>query len=239
MSAVFPERRTAMYHAQLTMGAAMADAGGWRLPLRYGDVSREAAWLRETVGVSDISPTGKLRVVGEDAGRAVAVLVPGALEQPPGSVREADAPFAGGGKLLAARLTLDEFVALTPVGAAPLAMAAMLADGDAPLCAHVVDVTSGLAGVSITGPSTAELMSRITELDISPRALPDLACVQSRFADVQGLLVRQDIQGIPIYQLYFGREFGEYLWETLTETAHEIGGGPVGTEALASLKAQF
>lgn len=239
MSAVVPERRTAMYHAQLTMGAVMADARGWRLPVHYGDATREAVWLRETVGVSDISPTGKLRVVGEDAGRVVAVLVPGAMEQPPGSVREADSTFAGGGKLLAARLAPDEFVALTPPGAAPLAMAAMLTEGDAPRCAHIVDITSGLAGVSITGPATADLMSRITELDVSPRVLPNLACIQSRFADIQGLLLRQDVQEVPIHQLYAGREFGEYLWEALIEIARQVGGGPVGTEARTSLRTQF
>ena len=236
MSPVVPELRTAMYHAQLAAGAAMADAGGWRLPVHYGSASREAAWLRETVGVSDISPMGKLRVVGEDAMQVVAALVPGVVEQPHGSVREADSPFEDGGKLLAVRLAPDEFVALTPPGAAPLAMAAMLADGDAPQCAHVVDVTSGLAGVSITGPATADLMSRIAELDVSPRALPDLACVQSRFAEVQGLLLRRDVQGAAMYQLYAGREFGEYLWEVLAEAARELNGGPVGTDALSAFR---
>ena len=37
------ERRTAMYHVQLAMGAVMADADGWQLPVHYGDASREAA----------------------------------------------------------------------------------------------------------------------------------------------------------------------------------------------------
>ncbi len=239
MSVAAPVRRTAMYHAQLAMGAVMADADGWQLPVHYGDVSQEAAWLRETVGVSDISPIGKLRVVGAGAAQAVGALLPEAAEQAPGSVNEADSPLQRGGKLLAARLAPDEFLLLTPAGVASSAVASSAMEavqtGNYP-CSHAVDVTSGLCGVAIVGPATQGMMSRITELDTSPRALPGLACVQSRFADVQGLLLRRDVNGTAMYQFYAGREFGEYLWEVLIEVAREAGGGPVGTEALLGLR---
>ena len=236
MPTALSQRLTAMYHAQLAMGAVMADADGWQLPVHYGDAAREVAWLRETVGVSDISPISKLRVMGEDAARVVALLVPQATEQPVGSVSEADSTLERGGKLLAACLAPDEFLLLTPAGVASSAMDAMQSRDM--VCAHVVDVTSGLCGVSIIGPATQGLLSRVTELDASPRALPDLACAQSRFVEIQGLLLRRDVNAIPIYQLYTGREFGEYLWEAFTEAAKETGGGPVGTEALASLKGE-
>ncbi len=234
MSIATPERRTAMYHAQLVMGAVMTDADGWQLPVHYGDASREAAWLRETVGVSDVSPIGKARVVGADAAQAVNILLPGAAELPSGSVSEADSALERGGKLLTARLAPDEFLVLTPAGVAPFAIDAI--QSAHPGCAYAIDVTSGLCGVAIVGPATREMMSRITEIDTSPRALPDLSCVQSRFADVQGLLLRRDVNSIVMYQFYAGREFGEYLWEVLIETAHEVGGGAVGTEALLGLR---
>ena len=233
MSVSGPERRTAMYHAQLSMGAVMADADGWQLPVHYGDASREAAWLRETVGVSDVSPIGKVRVVGEDAGQAVKMLLSNA-ESSINAVSEADSPLERGGKLLAVRLAPDEFVLLTPAGVAPFAIKAI--QSGHLNCAYAIDVTSGLCGVAIAGPATQGMMSRVTEIDTSPGAMPDLACVQSRFADVQGLLLRRDVNGIAMYQFYAGREFGEYLWEVFIEAAHEVGGGPVGTEALLGLR---
>ena len=236
-STTVPERRTAMYHSQLAIGAVMADADGWQLPAHYGDPSREAEWLRGTVGVSDVSPIGKVRVVGEDAAQAVAALLPQAgdlFTGSTGSVSEADSPLERGGKLLAARLAPDDFMVLTPAGVAPHAVNAMLSGRSN--CAYAVDVTSGLCGVAIVGPAIKNMMSRITETDISPRALPDLSCIQSRFADVQGMLLRRDVNGIAMYQLYASREFGEYLWEVLIETAHEVGGGPVGTQALLGLR---
>ena len=234
MAGPAPERRTAMYHVQAAMGAVMADADGWQLPLHYGNAGQEGRWLRETVGVSDASPLGKVRVVGAEAPQSVAALVQSAGEQAVGSVAEADSPLERGGKLLSARLTQDEFLVLSPAGVAPSAVEAMRREGSD--CAYAVDVTSGLCAVAIVGPSTHELMSRVTDLDTSPRALPDLACVQSRFAEVQALLLRRDVNDMPMYQLYAGREFGEYLWEVLVESAREVGGGPVGTEALLGLR---
>ena len=229
-----PERRTAMYHSQLEMGAVMADADGWQLPLHYGDAGQESVWLRETVGVSDVSPLGKVRVVGEGAASAVATLVSAASEQDIGTVAEADSTLERGGKLLSVRLAGDEFLVLTPAGVGAAAAGA-LGSADA-ACAYAVDITSGLCGVAIVGPRTQEMMGRLTDVNTSPTALPDLHCVQSRFADVQGLLLRRDVNGIAMYQLYAGREFGEYLWETLVEVARELGGGPAGTQALLSLR---
>ena len=234
MNVAVPERRTAMYHAQLPLGAVMALADGWQLPSSYGDVSQEAAWLRDTVGVSDISPLGKLRVVGADASELVGALAPRAAELAVGSVGESASPLERGGKLLAARLTADEFLLLTPTGVAPAAMDAML--GHDSSCAHVVDITSGLSGVSIIGPASQRLLNGITGLDVSSRAMPDLTCAQARFAEIQGTLLRRDTHGNAIWQLYTAREFGEYLWEAIVTAAKHEGGGPAGTEALALLR---
>ena len=224
-----------MYHTQFAMGAVMATVDGWQLPIDYGDASQEEALLRETVGVSDISPVGKLRVVGAGAAEAVGTLIPRLVGLAPGAVGEVDSLSDGAsGNLLAAWLTSDELLVLTTTGQAQATMDVM-PNLDA-VCAHVVDITSGLCGVSIIGPASTRLLSRITDLDISPRVMPDLTCAQARFAEVQGLLLRRDVQIIPAYQLYAGREFGEYLWEALIDAATETGGGPVGTEALARFK---
>ena len=234
MSIVAPERRTAMYHSQLAMGAVMADADGWQLPLHYGDASREARWFRETVGVSDVSPIGKVRVVGDGAAQAVATLVPAATGQDVNSVLEGDSPLGRGGKLLAVCLVPDEYLLLTPPGETPAAVQSMQPDDQG--SAYAVDVTSGLCGLAIVGPAAQALFSRITDIDTSPISLPDLTCVQARFADVQALLLRRDVSGMAMYQLYASREFGEYLWGAVVEAAREVGGGPAGTQALLGIR---
>ena len=245
-----------MYHSQLAMGAVMDDADGWQLPAHYGNAAQESAWLRGTVGVSDVSPIGKVRIVGQDAAKAVATLVPAAAQQDVGNVANAEPPLERGGRLLSVCLAPDEFLLLTPAGVAPAAIEAIRPapagvapfDGDtegstadaapptAAACAHAIDVTSGLCGLAIVGAATQDLMSRITAADTGPRSLSDLTSVQSRFAEVQALLLRRDVNGIAMYQLYASREFGEYLWEALIQTARDLHGGPVGTQSLLSLR---
>ena len=80
-------------------------------------------------------------------------------------------------------------------------------------------------------------MSKLTELDISPEAFPDLRCAQTRCAEIHGTLVRADLGSLTSYDLYFSREFGEYLWDAVLEAGEEFGAGPAGVDAMDRLRA--
>ena len=190
--------------------------------------------LLETMGVYDLSPRGAVRLVGDATSSLAATLSIGQPELAIGQARECQ--IATGSRtvsLLGVRLTGDEIVFLTGPGDAEFVTEFLRPEPGS--CVHLVDISSGLACVGIAGPKEPSLLSMITELDVSAGALFNLYCVQSRFAEVQGLLVRQDLGAAPAYQLYCAREFGEYIWEAITEAARHIGGGPVGTEAVARL----
>lgn len=47
-------------------GAQFGESAGWEVPLRYGDLADEHRAVRQTVGLSDLSHRGKLRVTGDD-----------------------------------------------------------------------------------------------------------------------------------------------------------------------------
>ncbi len=229
-----PIKRTAMFHAQTSFGAVMGAADGWQQPARFGPTANELELLRTSAGIYDISPNGQVRVIGADAAVAAKKLAPNEAELAVGMVCQTEIEIASGRLFaLVARLTQDEFAMLTPPGQANAVVELLEASPDP--CAHVIDISPGLAGVALTGPSSAEVLSAITQLDVSSHSMPDLTCAQSRFAEIQGLLVRHDYAGLLSYQLYVSREFGEYFWEAIVETALEIGAGPVGTEAVAAL----
>ena len=229
------DRRSAMDRLQLLQGAVMAELDGWQQPLHYGNNENELKILREIVGIHDLSPRGAVRLVGDGAVSVAAGLSSGQNELDVGRVRECRiAAENGTASLLELRLARDEIVFLTEPGDAE-SVTGFLRFSPAP-CVHAVDISSGLAGAGINGPKATFLLSMITALDVSAEALPNLHCVQSRFADVQGLLVRQDAGTAPAYQLYFAREYGEYIWEAITDAARHIGGGPVGTAAIRSLQ---
>ena len=52
------------YHVKL--GAAFEEVAGWNMPAHYGDWIAEHRAVRQTVGLSDLSHRGKVRVTGDD-----------------------------------------------------------------------------------------------------------------------------------------------------------------------------
>src|SRR5262249_28460425 len=57
-----PLERTVEAH-----GAVMGDDAGWRIPLSYGDVAKEAEAARETAGVADVSHWGAFSLEGKNS----------------------------------------------------------------------------------------------------------------------------------------------------------------------------
>ena len=226
-----PVKKSALHHKQLTMGAHMVERDGWLQPAFYSSVDQESQLLTAGTGVYDISPTGKLLLKGNDLGDFFRKTLP-APEAPVidgapavGEVRRVSDPAHG----LLAGLTVDEYLILTDAAELPK-WAAVLGDSS-PDCVHWLDHTSGLAGVRLTGPRSDQLLSKLSELDTSPAAFPKLRCAQTKCAEIHGTLVRADFGPLPSYDLYFPREFGEYMWDAIFHAGEEFGVSAIGFEA--------
>lgn len=229
-----PIARSAMHYRHLSLGAVMVERDGWQRPARYTPVKCELDQLREAVGLCDISPVGKLSVQGDDLDSALARAFGDARPPDVGAVQRRSVRSGSGQLPVAlAYLAQDEAMVLTEPGHAAAVSEALEQRAD--LCAHVVDVTSGLGGIRITGPSGHLLLAGVTELDASPDALPELSCAQTRVAEVHAVLLRLDVGSVPSYEVYFGREFGEYMWDALLDAGDEHGATPVGIEAMEKL----
>ena len=81
-------------------------------------------------------------------------------------------------------------------------------------------------------------MRKLTTLDLRPAQFPDLSCAQGSLAGIHTLVIRADIQAHLAYQVYCGREFGEYLWDALLDAGQEFGARPFGLAAQRQLHAQ-
>ena len=223
-----------MHYQHLALGATMVERDGWQRPARYASVKWELEQLREAVGLCDISPVGKLSVQGDDLDTAFARAIGDARPPEVGAVqwRSVSSGFDQLPVALA-RLAHDEAMVFTEPGHA--AAVSETLEQRADLCVHVVDVTSGLGSIQITGPSGRLLLAGVTELDASPEALPAMSCAQTRIAEVHAVLLRLDVGNVCSYEVYFGREFGEYMWDALLEAGDEHGATPVGIEAIEEL----
>jgi hypothetical protein len=73
---------------------------------------------------------------------------------------------------------------------------------------------AGVAGIELEGPKAAQLLARLTELDLA--ALPAIGAV----AEVRMLLERT---GERRFRLWFGQELSDYVVEVVLDTAEGLG----------------
>jgi sarcosine oxidase subunit alpha len=225
-----PVKRSSLHHKHLALGAALEQREGWQQPARYSSAEQELEQLKGAAGLCDISSVGKVSVQGEQLGHLLTAAFPDATELHIGSLRQVKLGSPSDPWHCAlSRLAVDEYLAVTPTGK-NVALVEILEE-DPDRCAHVVDLTSALAGVSIAGPSANLLLTNLIDLDLSDAGFPHLHCALSKIAGIHGTLLRRDIAGLLRYELYFTREFGEYMWDVLMEAGERYGAVPVGVEA--------
>jgi sarcosine oxidase, subunit alpha len=242
MAKSVPLKRTALHYKHLTLGAVMVDDGGWQRPERYGQPEEELQAVRERVGLCDISPVRKLDLKGRQLAPVLERLFsPGTLPPVGHGQRMAqkDADGSIGVKGVCCRLSGDHVVLLIEPGA-PLTAEQTLTRqlNMADECIHLTDLTSALAAVQLVGPCSRELLRKLTALDLSPHRFADLTCAQGEVAKVHALVIRADVGSKLAYEVYCGREFAEYLWDTLRDAGQEFRTLPLGVAAQRLLRAE-
>ena len=231
-TATTPAKLTAMHAAHRELGAEFIYRDGWKLPARYSSTDEEVSRAIEVGGVFDISPIGKLSFQGADVltdlPRALALpesLAVGRAIRYPSPTASEDSRES----VTVAALTYDQAMVLTSPGSRDSVAAALqdLLEG----YAHMIDMTSGWAGIGALGPQVGDALARIVEIDLDPDVLTDGACAQAKAAEVHSLIVRGDVSAHYACQLYVTRDYGEYVWEALLHAGKGIGVGAIGIEA--------
>ena len=202
----------------------MAAVDGWELPVAYGGAEDEVRAARDGAGLWDLSALTKWRLLGAGTAQAVEAL----LGVPAPAVGRASAGRAGGVEVLALRLAEDHGLVLGPPGLA--ADAAERAVGAHP-CAHLVNATSGLAGIRLAGPTVRAILATLTALDIYSLVFPNLACAETGVAHVHAILLRRDVGGLPAFEAYIERNYGAFVWEAVLDAGRGRGLVPCGLEA--------
>ena len=250
-----PFRCSALYRRQLALGATMVEHAGWRTAGHFTGVADEARRVRDGAGLGDVSWLGKLDLRYTQTDGVLARLeralgfppsppLPGSLADAPARLvasTRAGAPGGAGGlaPVLPRRVWPlargQALVTCVPGERAGLAQR-LLAAGDPPAsCLHLTDVTSVYAALLLAGPGSREILRTLTAVDVGAEALPAGRAVQGGLAHVHAILLREDLgpaRDVPGYWLLVGREYGEYLWETVLHAGRRLGIAPFGVGAL-------
>ncbi len=236
-----PEKHTPLHHRHIVLGAQMMLLSNWKRPYAYTTPAEEYRAVRERVGIIDVSTLGKLEVKGKDAAQLLdkvythtfSSLRIGRIRY--GVMCDDAGIIVDDGTV--SRLADNHFFLTTTTGNIEFVeqwLKWWTAGTD--LCAHVTNVTGGLAAMNIAGPQARQVLSRITDVDLSSDAFPYMACAQTEVAGVSALLLRIGFVGETGWEVHVPAECGELVWDALLAAGQEFDIAPFGVEAQRILR---
>ena len=232
-------RRLPLEASYRAAGAALGQVGGWERPLwfepgagpdgptvgySYTDpswfppVRAEVRATREAVALYDLTTYAKFEVAGRGAVSGLNRLVTSDIDVAPGRIVYTILADERGGILMdptVTRLDDDRFLILAPTVAQRRTEGLLRAglSGAGSGGAAVTDVTSGWSTLHLAGPRSRELVSRLTDEDVSADAWPFLDGRRIDVGRAQALALRVSFTGELGWELLVPTEFVADLYE--------------------------
>jgi aminomethyltransferase len=236
-----PRKQTPYFHKFIELGAELADRIGFDAAVVFTSTEEEHLATRNAGGIYDVYSQGPLDVKGPDAARLLSKVAARDVERrmtEDGRVLYTSLCNASGGMiddLTVYRLGAEHFwVIATPSRAA--IVEAWLEQHAADMAAYITNVIPGTAYLSIQGPRSRELLSGLTDTDLSSEALPYFRCTRAEVADVPMVISRTGYSGELGYELYYPRDYAEAIWDAVIEAGRPLGAVPAGLGALRSVR---
>jgi sarcosine oxidase, subunit alpha len=252
---LFDPKRTTPTHAWAqARGAVFENVGLWKRARyfpRPGEdmhaaVARECLSVRSACGIFDASTLGKIEVVGADAAEFMnrlyvnswSALAPGRARY--GILCRDDGFIYDDG--VVARLAPDRFHVTTTTGGAPRVLAMMedYRQTEWPdLKVWLTSTTEQWAVIAVQGPSARRVLEPlISELDMSPAALPHMGVARGKIAGVPMLLFRVSFTGELGFEINVPSDYGASVWERVFSAGQAHGMTVYGTETMHVLRAE-
>jgi len=244
-----PERRTAMHHRHLELGARLMPAGLWWRPAYYGKPEGREQAIREevlnvhnNVGIIDVSTLGGLDVRGPDAAEFLNRMYTFTYAKlPVGRSRYVLMTDQSGAIVddgVACRFHDEHFyVTATTSGVDAVYRTMLFWNAQWRLTVDVANITAAFAGVNIAGPRSRTVLQQLcADVDLSPQAFPYLGVRMGTVAGVSCRLLRVGFVGELGYEIHMPAHCGEHVWDALMEAGKAQGIRPFGVEAQRVLR---
>jgi sarcosine oxidase, subunit gamma len=217
VSAALPERANPMFDPQQALAPRWTSVESMPIVFSYGANDRVIA---QVAGIGDASARRRTGFKGPGA----ATWVQQQSVPIPAQANQWAALPAGG---LVARLGRTEFLIEDAVGGGVCAGLDALQ-----LPPGVYPVLRQDAALVLTGSRIGELLLQTCSVDFSALDASARPVVLTTMVGVGVTVAVEPLQAARRYRLWCDATYGAYLWTTLVDVARDLGGGPVGLEAL-------
>ena len=208
-------------------GGSLKVRDGWRTAASYGPAAVELEACRSRVGIADRSSLGKLELQAPEA-----VLAAIAAEVSDRVELSCERATRAGATWWCSPTPQRALVLIQPGQAARVRdRLETAAEGR---FASVVDLSGGLAALSVIGPSARELLARLTALDLRPGRMPERGFRPGSVGRVPAMVLREWGER---FLILFGSYHAHYMWTAISDAGVPFGAAHVGADALEQLGA--
>ena len=202
-------------------------------------VGREHRAVRADVGVLDMSLMAKFLVQGPSAAAVLDRLSVSVVDREVGRLVYTQGLNAAGGiatDLTVTRLGEEKFLVVTSDLIHRRVEPMIRRETRAGEFVTVTDITSGTTLLSVQGPKSRTLLSRLTDADLSNEAFPYLSARQIHIGYAPVLAIRVTYLGELGWELHIPAEYAAGVFDELTSAGGDLGFRPVGLAAMSSLR---
>jgi sarcosine dehydrogenase len=253
-----PLRRSPLYSLLLSQGAVFGEKLGWERPNWFAAPGEEARdrytfgrpnWVdavarehhaaRSSVAVFDQTSFSKFLMVGKDAEAALSWICANDVARPVGSLVYTQMLNARGGiecDLTVGRLSDTSYYIVTGTGFATHDFTWIRRNIPDGLDAHLVDVSSAHAVLSLMGPQARRVLEKLTRDDISNTGFPFGQLRTIRVAGAPVMALRVTYVGELGWELHIPVEFAASVYEALMAAGAEFGIVNAGYRAIESMR---
>ncbi len=251
-------RRSVLHDRLAAAGAHFGQSAGWEFAEWFAEpgehpvtrldfgrqdshpiVAREHDAVREAVGVLDMSLMAKFMVQGPDAGAVLSRLSANDVTVSVGRIVYTQWLTEAGG--IVADLTVtwlepDKFLVIASDVIHRRIEPLIRRETRPGEFVAVTDVTSGTTLLSVQGPQSRQLISRLTDTELSGASFPYLCARHMHVGYAPALAVRVTYVGELGYELHVPAEYGAGVYDDLMAAGADLGVRPVGLSAMTSLR---